>query len=604
MLRVLEPRALPEAQTCPFCAASSAGSRCEECGGALAPGGYRPLRLLSHKAHARVFVARAPGGEPVVVKELSFHLAPDAAAIDAFERESRLLAELNHPRIPRVLDCFGEGSGARLRLYQVQTFAEGRSLQAWVAEGPLPEETVREIGRQLLETLAAIHGRAPPLVHRDLKPANLIWRQEGGLTVVDFGAARDLLRGETHGATLVGTFGYMAPEQLGGTVSPASDLYGAGATLLHLLTGRAPAELMRDGVELELPASLPKGWRGFFEGSLARSPRDRFANAQEALAALEEKRSRRATRGSRHRLFTTALGAALAVAASGSIIFVAARHDAPAVRPAVVLDAKSPVGRAFSALETAQVESAKMSALFQLAYGSANSPFPADADARLVPLLDDPSSEVRAKTAQVLGLPALDGTAAIGPLLQAAAHDPVADVRVAATVAAGKRLAHAPQDEHTAQLAHALVERMFEDTNENVRVFAGSALASIHPLLGVDLERVRRGLHDGPPKQRNQMMAILIAHVADLHATEAGALRLLDSENAYDRELGIVFLSKLPATPSALDGLAKRALEDPVDVNRDDAVRVLVSIGAQAAPAATALSGGSSRRAPSAGHAP
>src|SRR5205814_4136580 len=96
--------------TCPICAAAMAGPRCDACGAACAPGGYAVERLLSQTLHGRLYVARAPGsagdgrsanarGERVALKELVFALAPDAQAIDLFEREARVLAELSHPAI-------------------------------------------------------------------------------------------------------------------------------------------------------------------------------------------------------------------------------------------------------------------------------------------------------------------------------------------------------------------------------------------------------------------------------------------------------------------------------------------------------------------------
>jgi serine/threonine protein kinase len=83
--------------------------------------------------------------------------------------------------------------------------------------------------------------QTPPVLHRDLKPANVVLRPDGTLALVDFGSVRTLSTDRTHGSTLVGTFGYMPPEQLGGTVDRTSDLYALGATLLHDLTGRDPA---------------------------------------------------------------------------------------------------------------------------------------------------------------------------------------------------------------------------------------------------------------------------------------------------------------------------------------------------------------------------
>src|SRR6185437_10845291 len=155
--------------------------------------------------------------------------------IDAVEREAKTLAQLSHPRIPRFLRSFTEGSGVGLRLYLAAEHVAGEPLSARIARGPLGESEARHIAKQVLEVLAFLHGQRPALVHRDVKPDNLILRPDGTVALVDFGTARALSGTRTFGSTLVGTFGYIPPEQLGGTVGPSSDLYALGTTLLHAL---------------------------------------------------------------------------------------------------------------------------------------------------------------------------------------------------------------------------------------------------------------------------------------------------------------------------------------------------------------------------------
>src|SRR6185437_13327347 len=100
-----------------------------------------------------------------------------------------------------------------------------------------------------------LHGRAPPIVHRDIKPSNVIRRPDGSFALIDFGAVRDRMKPEG-GSTVVGTFGYMAPEQFQGRAMPASDVYAAGATALTLLTGREPEDLPHKGLALDVPTAL------------------------------------------------------------------------------------------------------------------------------------------------------------------------------------------------------------------------------------------------------------------------------------------------------------------------------------------------------------
>jgi serine/threonine protein kinase len=113
-------------------------------------------------------------------------------------------------------------------------------------------------------------------------------RPDGTVALIDFGAARDLAKGVTHNATLVGTFGYMPFEQLGGTVDPSCDLYALGATLIHLLAQKPPWEMMPNGAQLEFEPHL-KVSPAFVRWlrRMVSPPRARFRTAEEALAALE-----------------------------------------------------------------------------------------------------------------------------------------------------------------------------------------------------------------------------------------------------------------------------------------------------------------------------
>jgi serine/threonine protein kinase len=241
-------------------------------------------------AHSRVYLAQAPEGARVALKELVFRLAPDTKRIEAFQREGELLAQLSHPRIPRFLASFTEGSGPQTRLYLAQEFIEGPSLLKQLQTHRFTEDEVIAVGKQVLETLVYLHGLSPRVLHRDIKPANLLARPDGSICLVDFGTARDVTRGGTVNSTLVGTFGYMAPEQIGGTVSEASDLYSVGATLLHLLSRRPPSELLRGkGLQLDVGEKLnaSPAFRAYLQKLLAPSPTGRFPNAVDALLALE-----------------------------------------------------------------------------------------------------------------------------------------------------------------------------------------------------------------------------------------------------------------------------------------------------------------------------
>ncbi|MBX7100441.1 MAG: serine/threonine protein kinase [Myxococcaceae bacterium] len=280
-----------ETSTCVGCGAGVDGDRCQTCGVAVAPNGWRVVRQLAQGPYSRVFLAEK-GGVRVALKELLFALVPEAAQLEGFEREARLLAQLKHPAIPRLVESFQVGQGVNTRLYLAQEFVSGRSLLQELEQHRFDEKEIRALAREVLGILEYLHGLSPRVIHRDLKPANLMRRDDGSLALVDFGAARDLVRGVTHGATLVGTFGYMPPEQLGGTVDLTADLYALGATLLHLLSRQPPEALLREGLDFSFDGAVnvSPAFLGWLQTMVARDRGERFqsaAKAKEALEALE-----------------------------------------------------------------------------------------------------------------------------------------------------------------------------------------------------------------------------------------------------------------------------------------------------------------------------
>src|SRR4029078_10932665 len=116
---------------------------------------------------------------------------------------------------------------------------------------------VRRLLRSAASALEYLHGRAPPIVHRDIKPSNVIMRSDGSFAFIDFGSVRDRMKPEG-GSTVVGTFGYMAPEQFQGRAMPTSDIYALGATALAMLTGEEPERLPHKGLAIDVPSALKR----------------------------------------------------------------------------------------------------------------------------------------------------------------------------------------------------------------------------------------------------------------------------------------------------------------------------------------------------------
>lgn len=176
----------------------------------------------------------------VAVKEM-FNLSTDQNVremiLKTFEREADMLASLSHPAVPEIYDYFP----SKTRAYLVMEYINGRDLEAIInaLTDFLPMETVLKWALALCDVLGYLHHQQPePVIFRDVKPSNIMIDQHGQLRLVDFGIAKVFHPEQKH--TMIGTEGYSAPEQYRGEAGPASDVYGVGATLHHLLTRRDP----------------------------------------------------------------------------------------------------------------------------------------------------------------------------------------------------------------------------------------------------------------------------------------------------------------------------------------------------------------------------
>jgi hypothetical protein len=233
----------------------------------------------------------------VVVKELHFAHLSDWKYLELFEREAKMLGRLDHPSIPGVFDYF-QGEGGSATFYIVQEYIEAPSLLQRMESGPMLGQTeIHEIAVGLLDVLAYMHGRAPPVIHRDIKPSNVLLRANGTPALIDFGGVRAAWQPRgAEGATVVGTFGYMAPEQFAGQAGPTSDLYALGATLLHLVTGHPPSDFPFDAGRIEIPDDLPtdRPLADLIEALLRPAPRERPSTAQVARDLLTNPAARQA----------------------------------------------------------------------------------------------------------------------------------------------------------------------------------------------------------------------------------------------------------------------------------------------------------------------
>jgi len=210
---------------------------------------YLLVGPLDRGGMASVYLARDPAlKRDVAVKVLSEELSRDETARKRFEREAQAAASISHPN---VVPIYSVGELANGRPYFVMRYVAGRSLEARLQEeGPLPVDDARQVMGQVASALAAAHRRE--IIHRDIKPANVLYDEETGEALVsDFGIAsvaapedtQEEVTELTQTGTIIGTPGYMSPEQLlGDEVTEPSDLYSLGLLAYRVLAGEGPFE--------------------------------------------------------------------------------------------------------------------------------------------------------------------------------------------------------------------------------------------------------------------------------------------------------------------------------------------------------------------------
>jgi Tol biopolymer transport system component len=247
-------------------------------------------------------------GRRVALKLLPNSFHSDSDRVARFRREAKVLAAMNHPHIAQIHGLEAVGGIPFLVLELV----DGQTLERGIDRGPIPVDQALQIARQLAEALEAAHDKG--IIHRDLKPANIALTSDGNVKVLDFGLAKAIgpsVAGElgtltiTSSATtgvaadVMGTPGYMAPEQLRGMGDRRSDIWAFGCVLYEMLTGR-PAFIDRDlpltmvAVMSKtpdwdaLPSTTPLALRQLLRRCLEKDPRRRLQAIGDARVQIED----------------------------------------------------------------------------------------------------------------------------------------------------------------------------------------------------------------------------------------------------------------------------------------------------------------------------
>jgi serine/threonine protein kinase len=297
-------------------------------------------------------------GRDVAIKVLPEYLTSDPDRLRRFEQEARATAALSHPNILAIFEMDTDGSVS----YLVEELLEGETLRERLGRGPIPLRKAIDYGVQIAHGLAAAHDKG--IVHRDLKPENLFITKDGRVKILDFGLARLCPTKDSSGCEatqalgtepgmVMGTVGYMAPEQVRGkTADHRADIFAFGTILYEMVTGKqgfrkpTSAETMTAILNEEPPSisqltpTAPPGMQRVVHRCLEKNPEQRFQSASDmafALEALSDSAITSATGthavqegGSNRSRIAIAAGAGLlAVLAIASIIYYWMQPSAP-----------------------------------------------------------------------------------------------------------------------------------------------------------------------------------------------------------------------------------------------------------------------------------
>jgi Tol biopolymer transport system component len=271
-------------------------------------GPYEILAPLGAGGMGEVYRAKDPRlGREVAVKVLPASFSADPDRLRRFEQEARAAGLLNHPNITAVYDIGSHGGAP----YVVSELLEGETLRSRLATGALSPRKALDFAIQIARGLAAAHEKG--IVHRDLKPENLFVAEDGRLKILDFGLAKlkpELKGGEatelptatpgTEPGVVLGTMGYMSPEQVRGKpADQRSDIFSFGAILYEMLSGRRAfhadtaadtitAILTREPPDLsQMSREIHPGLDRIVRHCLEKNPQERFQSARDLAFDLE-----------------------------------------------------------------------------------------------------------------------------------------------------------------------------------------------------------------------------------------------------------------------------------------------------------------------------
>jgi serine/threonine protein kinase len=251
--------------------------------GQILDGKYEIVKVLGRGGMGTVYLSKNIRlGNLWAIKEINSHWKNQMD----FLTEHNILKNLKHIGIIRIIDIFFEDKN----LYIVEDYIEGKNLKEYVeANGPLSSELVKDISLQLCSILDYLHSLNPPIVYRDLKPSNIMITLNNKVVLIDFGIARTYKEYQEGDTVILGSMGYIAPEQLLNNQSNAkTDIYSLGVTMFFMLTGKSislPTEIM---YEENYPKNVANSLVKIVQKASATEHGKRYNNVKMIISELND----------------------------------------------------------------------------------------------------------------------------------------------------------------------------------------------------------------------------------------------------------------------------------------------------------------------------
>ncbi|MBI4675322.1 MAG: CHAT domain-containing protein [Chloroflexi bacterium] len=249
---------------------------------------YRIRKKISESDLSSIYLARDErlGGKQCALKELKTGTDISASRQqELFKQSTEILSRLSHPSLPRVTDYFE----SEAHFYYIMDFIEGNTLENLLAQNgkPFSVDQVLPWANELCNVLTYLHARTPPFLHGNISPEHILQTTDGSLVLLGFDMFALYPQTEKSGE-LVGTPGYVAPEQIEGNLTVQCDIYALGVTLYHLLTVYDPAESLFDLPPIrKLNSTVPTHIADALAAAYALDPQQQYASAADFQRALQ-----------------------------------------------------------------------------------------------------------------------------------------------------------------------------------------------------------------------------------------------------------------------------------------------------------------------------